>query len=178
MNFDLDRIDFEILDRIQNNARLSNKELAAAVHLAPSTCLGRVQALRRKGVLGAVRAEVLPEALGVGLQALLAVRLEQHGRSKLRAFWKHLRSLPEVRAAFHVSGAHDFLLHVTVRDSRHLRDFALDAITSRPEVAHLETSLVFDVATNPVLPNFLPAGPGAKEGGRGGPAGRRRPSAG
>lgn len=37
MNFDLDRIDFEILEEIQNNARLSNKELAAAVHLAPST---------------------------------------------------------------------------------------------------------------------------------------------
>ncbi len=174
MNFDLDRIDFEIFDRIQNNARLSNKELAAAVHLAPSTCLGRVQALRRKGILGAVRAEVLPEALGVGLQALLAVRLKQHGRSQLRAFWRHLRALPEVRAAFHVSGAHDFLLHVTVRDSRHLRDFALDAITSRPEVAHLETSLVFDVATNPVLPNFLAKEPAPANGRRGRASGPHR----
>lgn len=174
MKFDLDRIDFEILDRIQNNARLSNKELAAAIHLAPSTCLGRVQALRRKGVLGAVRAEVLPEALGVGLQALLAVRLRQHGRSQLRAFFRHLRSLPEVRAAFHVSGAHDFLLHVTVRDSRHLRDFALDAITSRPEVAHLETSLVFDVATNPVLPNFRETEPDPASARRDQPAGARR----
>lgn len=162
MNFDLDRIDFEILRLLQNNARISNKELAAAVGLAPSTCLGRVQALRKEGILGAARTEVLPEALGVGLQALLAVRLKQHGRAQLKAFWKHLRALPEVRAAFHVSGGHDFLLHVTVRDSRHLRDFALDAITSRQEVAHLETSLVFEVATNPVMPDFGALGDGRR----------------
>ncbi|MCK6685503.1 MAG: Lrp/AsnC family transcriptional regulator [Thermoanaerobaculia bacterium] len=150
----LDRTDFEILALLQKNARLSNKELAAAVGLAPSTCLVRVQALREKGILGEAHTDVAPEALGVGLQALVAIRLRQHGRAQLKAFWKHLRSLPEVRTVFHVSGDHDFLLHLTVRDSAHLRDFALDALTSRPEVAHLETSLVFDVAKNPVVPNF------------------------
>lgn len=154
MEFQLDRIDFEILDLLQKNARLSNKELAAAVGLAPSTCLVRVQHLREAKVLGAARMEVAPEALGIGLQAMVAVRLKQHSRAQVRAFWKHLLSLKEVRSVFHVTGEHDFLVHVLVRDAHHLKDLAMDAFTSRPEVGHMQTSLLFDVAHNPVLPNY------------------------
>lgn len=149
----LDRIDFEIIELLQKDARLSNKELAAAVGLAASSCLARVQRLHADGVLRGYHADVSLEALGIGLQAMVAVRLRQHSRTQLKAFWKHLRSLKEVRAIYHVTGAHDFLVHVVARDMEHLRDLALDAFTSRPEVAHLETSLIFEHQTNPVTPN-------------------------
>ena len=66
----LDRIDFDILAALQNDGRLSNKELAAKVGLAPSSCLERVRALRESGVLRGFRAEVDPEALGIHLQAI------------------------------------------------------------------------------------------------------------
>ncbi len=151
----MDRIDFEIVELLQKNARLSNKELAAAVGLAPSTCLVRVQRLREAKVLGQARMEVAPEALGIGLQAMVAVRLRQHSRTQVKAFWRHLLSLREVRSIFHVTGEHDFLVHILVRDAHHLKDLAMDAFTSRPEVAHLQTSLLFEAAHNPVLPNFL-----------------------
>lgn len=152
MKWDLDRIDFEIINLLQNDSRRSNKELAAAIGLAPSSCLSRVQRLRATGVLRGFHADVDPEALGIGLQALIAVRLRQHSRAQVKAFWKHLRGLGEVRGVYHVTGAHDFLVHVSVRDMEHLRDLALDAFTSRPEVAHLETSLVFEHHVNPVVP--------------------------
>jgi len=154
MNPDLDRIDFELIEHLQKNARLSNKELAAAVDLAASTCMVRIQNLRSRGILLGAHTDVRPEALGIDLQALVAIRLRQHSRAQLKAFWKHLQSFPEVRTVFHVSGGYDFLVHVMVRNSQHLKDLALDAFTSRPEVAHLETSMVFEVAQNPVLPNF------------------------
>ena len=78
MNFDLDRIDFEILDRIQNNARLSNKELAAAVGLAPSSCLARVKRLRDAGVLRGAHAEIDGRALGVELSTEGGPQLDGH----------------------------------------------------------------------------------------------------
>nr|WP_275976002.1 Lrp/AsnC family transcriptional regulator [Geothrix oryzisoli] len=151
---DLDRIDCDILNLLQKDARLSNKELAAAVGLAPSSCLARVQRLRSEGVLRGAHAEVDPQALGVGLQALIAVQLRQHSRAQVKAFWKHALGLPEVLSVFHVAGTHDFQVHVAVRDAHHLRDLALDAFTTRTEVAHIQTSLIFEWAKGAVMPNY------------------------
>ncbi|GLH67053.1 Lrp/AsnC family transcriptional regulator [Geothrix edaphica] len=150
----LDRIDCDILTLLQKDARLSNKELAAAVGLAPSSCLARVQHLRAEGVLRGAHAEVDPQALGVGLQALIAVQLRQHSRAQVKAFWKHALGLPEVLSVFHVAGTHDFQVHVAVRDAHHLRDLALDAFTTRTEVAHIQTSLIFEWAKGQVMPNY------------------------
>lgn len=154
MNMDLDRIDFDILRHFQKNARLSNKEIAVAVGLAPSTCLCRTQRLRAAGILGEAHAEVAPAALGIGLQALVSVRLRQHSRPQVKSFWKYLRGLPEVLAIYHLAGGHDFLVHVAVQDAQHMRDLAMDAFTTRSEVSHIETSLIFEFARNPVLPNY------------------------
>ena len=156
----LDRIDFDILAALQNDGRLTNKELAGRVGLAPSSCLERVRRLREGGVLRGSHAEVDPAALGIGLQALLAVRLRQHSRDVVDAFRRYVRTVPEVTAVYHVTGAQDFLVHVAVRDASHLRDLALDAFTTRGEVAHIETSLIFDYARVPRLPDYsLPRQP-------------------
>jgi len=151
---EFDRIDFVLIDLLQKDARLSNKELAAAVGLAPSSCLARVQRLRSENVLRGAHAEVNPDALGIGLQALIAVQLRQHSRAQVKAFWKHMMGLPEVVTVFHVAGTHDFQVHVAVRDAHHLRDLALDAFTTRAEVAHIQTSLIFEVVKGEVMPNY------------------------
>jgi DNA-binding Lrp family transcriptional regulator len=140
----LDRIDREILAALANNARLSNKELAAHIRLAPSTTLERFRRLVRDGWLRGFHAEVDPRAFGLTLEAMIAVRLKQHARDQYEAFRAYVQTLPEVVAAYHMAGANDFLVHVRVRDADHLRDFAIDAFTTRPEVGHLETALVFE----------------------------------
>jgi DNA-binding Lrp family transcriptional regulator len=147
----LDRTDFAILAALQNDARLSNKELAARVGLAPSSCLERVRRLRKTGVLTGFRALVDPGALGIAMQALVFVRLARHARRQVRAFREHALSLPETIAVYHVAGPHDFLVHVGVRDANHLRDLAMDAFTSRREVSRIETHLIFEH----VQPGFL-----------------------
>ncbi|QRN94086.1 Lrp/AsnC family transcriptional regulator [Archangium violaceum] len=153
---ELDRIDFAILEALQKNARLSNKELAAEVGLAQSSCLARVARLRETGVLKSFHAEVDARAVGIGLQAMIAVRLRQHSRELVEEFRRHALSLPQVLAVYHVAGANDFLLHVAVRDADHLRDLGMDAFTTRPEVAHLETSLIFEYVRSPGMPLYEP----------------------
>ena len=113
----LDRIDFALLAALQNDGRLSNKELAARVGLAPSSCLERVRRLRETGALRGVHAELDPAAVGIGLQALIAVRLRQHSRDLVERFRAHVLSLHEVISLFHVAGANDFLVHVAVREA-------------------------------------------------------------
>ncbi len=140
---DLDETDFEILRHLQNNARMSNKELADRVGLAPSTTLVRTRQLERAGVIRGYRADVDLGALGRGLQALIAVRIREHSAQAVAAFQDYLSSLPEVLRFYHMAGADDFLVHVGVSDSDTLRDFAMTALTTRSEVAHLETGLIF-----------------------------------
>lgn len=155
MKKQLDRIDYEILSTLQNNARLSNKELAARIGLAPSSCLTRVRRLKSEGVLRGFRAQVDPKALGIGMEALVFVRLDRHSRQKVQSFRRHVLSLPETLGVFHVAGRHDFVVHVAVRDADHLRDLAMDGFTARPEVAHMETHLIFEHAHRPELPMLV-----------------------
>ena len=144
----IDRIDRDILAQLQHDARISNKELAAKVGLAPSSCLARVKRLEGSGALLGYHAEVDPRAYGVTLEALVAIRLEKHARGAIAAFERHLATLPEVRGVFHVAGANDYLVHVAVRDADHLRELALNAFSTRAEVAHMETSLIFSHRRN------------------------------
>lgn len=139
----LDETDREILRQLQNNARLSNKELAHRVGLAASTTLMRTRQLERAGVIRGYHAEVDPAAVDMGLQALIAVRLRQHTAEDVASFHDYVLALPQVLRLYHVAGANDFLVHIGVADSDALRDFAMHALTTRPEVAHLETGLIF-----------------------------------
>jgi DNA-binding Lrp family transcriptional regulator len=147
----LDRTDLAILAHLQHDARISNKALAAKVGLAPSSCLARVRRLERSGALLGYHAEVDPRVYGVTLEALVAVRLEKHARPAIAGFERHVLTRPEVRGVFHLTGANDYLVHVAVRDADHLREFILTAFSTRPEVAHLETSLIFSHARNPAF---------------------------
>ncbi len=141
---ELDRIDREILVALQKNARLPNKELAERLGIAQSTCLERVRRMIEEGILHGFHAWVSPKEVGIGLQAIVAIRLTRHSRELVEAFRAHALEMPEVVAVYHTSGEDDFLLHVAVRDAEHLRELALTAFTERPEVAHMETALLFE----------------------------------
>ena len=139
----LDRTDRALVDALQKNARISNKELAQAVGLAPSTCLERVRALRARGVVRGFHAEIERSSLGRSLEAIVSIRIRPHSRVHVDAFWEYALGLPEVIEVFHVTGADDFLVHVGVPDMDGLRDFVLDRLTVRTEVAHVESHLIY-----------------------------------
>jgi DNA-binding Lrp family transcriptional regulator len=150
----MDSFDFAILDALQQDARISNKELAAHIGLAPSTCLGRVRQLEQRGIIQRYVTELDPDALGIGLQAMLAIRIRVHSNRLFRAFSEYVLGLPEVRAVYHVSGNVDLLIHVVVRDAHHLRDFVLEQISSRDEVDRCETSLIYEESLRAKLPLY------------------------
>lgn len=150
---EFDRIDRRILALLQKNARITNKDLARDVGVAPSTCLERVRRLVESGVIRGFHADVDPAVFGVALQAIIAVRLRRHLRKMVDSFHDHLMSLPEVRSVFHITGSDDYLVHVAVRDSDHLRDLALDAFTTRAEVDHIRTRLIFEYSPTWRMPD-------------------------
>lgn len=142
-----DRTDIEILGLLRKNARISNKELAAAVGLAPSTCHERLRRLREAGILRGAHADIDLAALGFRLQALLFVALAKHTREVVDDFMRDVLTIPEVQSVWLVTGRHDLVVQVAVRDMAHLKNLALDSFTSRPGVTQIETSIIFEAAS-------------------------------
>ncbi len=151
---ELDQIDFGLLRHLQNNARISNKELAAAVGLAPSSCHERTKRLWQEGVLLGAHTEVAPAVMGVGLEALLMIELAKHERQTVDSFMADVTKIPEVRSAFLISGRYDLIVHVVARDTEHLKNLALDQFTARPGVTRIETSIIFEAAHRYDLPDI------------------------
>ena len=150
----LDRIDLGLIDHLQNNARLSNKELAAKVGLAPSSCLARVRNLVKKGVLKNFHTDINPESVGIGIQAMLAITLNVHSENLFKNLTTYIHTLPEVRAFYHLSGSIDVLIHVMVKDTKHLREFIMEKITARDEIARCDTSLIYE-ESKATIPIYL-----------------------
>ena len=140
----LDAVDRSILGVLQDDARTSNRDLAAAVHVSPSTSSERVRALRADGVIRGYHADVDLGALGRHVQALTAVTIRPPTRENVEAFRTWVSGLPELIGVFVVSGASDFLLHVAVPDTNALYAFVIDRLTERPEVADVNTSVVYE----------------------------------
>lgn len=151
----LDRTDHQIMGLLQQNSRRSNKEIAATVGIADSTLSARIRRLEDLGVITGYHADIDPEALGIGFQAIIAIRLHHHSREVIAAFWEHTRELPEAIQVFHVTGPNDFLVHLVVADIDHLQRITAEVLTSWPEVAHLETSVVYGQQSHGGLPDLV-----------------------
>ncbi|WP_136707082.1 Lrp/AsnC family transcriptional regulator [Agromyces sp. H66] len=142
-NTELDSIDWAILGVLQADAMTPNKEIAAAVGVAPSTCLERVRRMRESGVIASVRAHVDPARVGRGEQALLAIQVRPHSRETANDFVRKVLEMPETLTLYNVSGAEDYLVHVAVRDSTALQALIIDRLLALPQVAHCRTQLIF-----------------------------------
>ncbi|MFF4594797.1 Lrp/AsnC family transcriptional regulator [Amycolatopsis sp. NPDC001319] len=150
---ELSAVDLEILRVLQNDARTSNKDLAAAVGIAPSTCLDHVARLRSTGVITGQHAQVDAAKLGRPLEAFLFVQVRPHRRQLVDPFVADLLALPEVRAVYHLTGPDDFLAHVATSSAAELQRLVLDELTARDEVARVHTNLVFQHwSGGPLLP--------------------------
>jgi DNA-binding Lrp family transcriptional regulator len=139
----LDEIDRRIVAELARDARLPNNVLAERAGVAPSTCLGRVRALRERGVIRGYHADIDPAALGRSLQALIAVRLQSSARGHIRTFAAEVARLDAVLDVYFLGGKDDFLLHVAEASSDDLRDF-VENLSDNPDVAYTETSLIFE----------------------------------
>lgn len=139
----IDRIDRAILEQLAHDARMPNNALAAAVGVAPSTCLARVRALREAGVIRGFHADVDPVAIGRPIQAMIAVRLQAHARAQIADFARQIAAASEVLDVFFLAGADDFLVHVAARDTDNLREFVVVNLSGHPDVALTETNLIF-----------------------------------
>jgi DNA-binding Lrp family transcriptional regulator len=142
MDFDL--VDRSILRGLQYNARQTNRDLAAQARVSPTTSLERVRHLVDRGVITGYHAAIDLEMVGRTVQALISVRVRPPSRPNIEGFREFAANLPETIGLFVTSGTHDFLIHLAVADVDGVYAFVIDQLTARPEVADVQTTLVFE----------------------------------
>lgn len=140
----LDKLDTAIVRALQSDARRSNRDVAVAVGVSPTTALDRTRALRERGVILGACLDVDLAALGRPVQALIAVRVRPPTRANIEAFREWSVSLPETLDVFVTSGTEDFLILVGVPNNQALYSFVIDRLTERPELVDVRTSVVYE----------------------------------
>ena len=136
----LDAIDQRILERLQDDARLSNVELARAANLSPSPCLARVRRLEESGLIRRYVTLLDPVKLGLTVSVLVQVTLEKQIEPALEAFEKAIRARPEVMECYLMTGDADYLLRVVVPDVPAFERFILDFLSRVPGVGNIKSS--------------------------------------
>ena len=138
----IDETDLQILKTLQNNAKLTTKELADAVHLTPTPVFERQKRLERQGYIKKYVAILDPEKLGLGLMVFCKVKLKQINHEIADAFTRRIMRIPEVTECYNTSGAYDYLLKVRARDMKQYQEFILtklgdiESVTAVPSGAN------------------------------------------
>lgn len=136
----LDELDQKILNCLQENARISNAELADEVGLSASPCWRRVRALEEAGVVRKYAAIVEPKVIGLPVNVFVSVTLEKQVEDWLERFEAALRDRPEVMECYLMTGEFDYLLRVVVPDLEAYEKFVLEHLTRIPGIAGIKSS--------------------------------------
>ena len=137
---DWDKKDLRILEILQEQARISNSDLAQHVGLSPSPCWRRVRALEDAGVIQQYVALVSAKSVGLPINVFATVTLDKQIESALEAFETSVTKRPEVMECYLMTGEFDYLLRVVVPDLEAYEHFLLEHLTRIKGIASIKSS--------------------------------------
>ena len=143
-----DRIDFTILRELQQNARITNIELAQKAGLSPSACSRRVEQLEKSGVIEGYHANISNAAMGHPVTAIVHISLDRQSGSDLDKFEKAAADCPNIAACFLMSGEYDYILRVTARDMEHFEHIHKNWLSNLPGVSRVHSSFAMRTIIN------------------------------
>ena len=155
---DLDATDWNILDHLQADARLSNVKLAEAVHLSPSPCLARVRELEAGGFISRYVTLLNPLKIGLTVSVFIQVTLEKQVEKQLQSFEAAIQKRPEVMECYLMTGNSGYLLRVVAPDIQALEGFIVDNLTKIPGIGNIRSRLVLKQVKSRLAPP-LPVAP-------------------
>ncbi len=136
----VDKTDLQILLALQEDGRMSNKEIAARVELAPSATSERLKKLKERGVIQKIEARLDTVALDYGLVAFVHVRTDE--LPGVGDAGSDLAKIPEAQEVFNVAGEDCYLVKVRTKDTESLSVVLRDKIGSIESVTSTRTTIV------------------------------------
>ena len=150
----LDETDRRILRALQRKGRMSNADLAEAIHLSPSACHRRVQRLEAEGVIRDYVALLDTRKMGMPTTVFVEIKLSAQADEVLEAFEKAVERVPDVLECHLMAGSADYLLKVVAEDTEDFARIHRQYLTRLPGVTQMESSFalrtVFKTTALPV----------------------------
>ena len=150
MTGSLDKIDISILKALQQNARITNKDLAAKIHLSPSPVYERLKRLESEGYIERYTAVLNAEKLNLGFIVFCSVKLQRLNTDIAGDFVAKIKEIPEVTECYNVSGEFDYLLKIHAPDMQYYNQFILNVLGRIESLGSIQSSFVM----NPVKQNY------------------------
>ena len=144
----LDSVDLDILRCMQENARLTTKELAARVHLSTTPVFERLKRLERSGVIRKYVAVLDAEKLHLGFVVFCSVKLKQMNREVAREFVSVVKDIPQVAECYNVSGEYDYLLKIHAPDMKYYNEFIINVLGTIDSIGSILSTFVMDEIKN------------------------------
>ncbi|WP_040506300.1 Lrp/AsnC family transcriptional regulator [Gillisia limnaea] len=149
----LDNTDKKILQKLQKNSKITNKELSNGLSLSVTAVFERIKRLERNGVISDYVALVKPDKIEKAFMVLTQIKLVQHTKSNVIQFEAEVVKLPEVLECYHVSGEYDYILKVRVKDMEAYREFMLTKLTNLEHIGSTQsTFIISSVKSTTALP--------------------------
>ena len=140
----LDQTDLKILRILQQNARLTNKELAAQVNLSTTPVFERLKRLDRNGYIKKYVAVLDADKLNRGFIVFCNVKMSRLSKEIARDFMERMLNIPEVTECYNISGQFDYMLKIHAPDMRYYQEFVLNQLGTIENLGSLESTFVMD----------------------------------
>jgi Lrp/AsnC family transcriptional regulator, leucine-responsive regulatory protein len=137
---ELDRYDRAILHILQQDARITNALLAEKVNLSESACLRRVRALEESGIIEKYCALLDQRKAGYPVNVFVTITLDRQRQSGLEAFENAVKKVPEIMECYLMTGEHDYLLRLVVKDLADFERLHSQHLTRLPNVSRVQSS--------------------------------------
>lgn len=144
----LDSTDLQILRALQENARLTTKELAARVNLSTTPVFERMKRLEKEGYIKKYVAVLDAEKLGRGFTVYCSVKLKQMNQSVARDFISVIRDIPQVAECYNISGEYDYLLKIQAPDMKYYNEFIINVLGNIDAIGSILSSFVMNEIKN------------------------------
>lgn len=143
-SYNLDEKDADILRALQSNARLTNKELAAMVHLSTTPTYERVKRLERLGFIKQYATILDANMLNKGFAVFCSIKLKRLNSEYAQAFTDMISKVAEVTECYNISGSFDYLLRIQAPDMKSYQQLLLNVIGRHENISSLESTFVME----------------------------------
>lgn len=143
-SYKLDEKDADILRALQRNARLTNKELAATVHLSTTPTYERVKRLERLGFIKQYATILDANMLNKGFAVFCSIKLKRLNSEYAQAFTDMISKVAEVTECYNISGSFDYLLRIQAPDMKSYQQLLLNVIGRHENISSLESTFVME----------------------------------
>lgn len=140
----MDLIDLKILDFLQNNAKLTAKEIASKLNLTPTPIYERVKKMEKLGIIKKYVALLEPDLLSKSLVVFMNITVKAHDKQSRNEFIKSMSMLKDVTELYHTSGAYDFLVKVRFSNIKEYKEFLVNEVASIENIGDIDSQIVLE----------------------------------